>query len=453
MTAYPLISETAKAEGKLEPTYPPVFDFQPPISLLSLQEFTRGQPWDVFRQMREKAPVCWHPGPHNVGADFPDPAGFWNLTRHSDVQTVSKDPETFSSQRGGMHMLMRPPLSEEVRPLFEASYNNMICMDGQVHTELRKEHSPFFTAEQVAQLQTKVDAEITRLLDQMAPMGECNLVEHLSAQLPLFTLSEILGIPEEDRPKLVNWMHYLELAGYITAAGPDSVDVEVTPELIQGFLDTARDMFEYGRYQLHKRREQGTEDLLSTIAWAKLEEGLMADEYLDGSWLLIVFAGNDTTRNTISGTMKLLTENPEQKRKLMGNMDLLPGMVEEAIRMVSPVMHMRRTATRDCQIGEQKIAEGEKVVMWYGAANRDPEMFENPDTFDIERANANRQIAFGFGKHMCIGHRVARMQLNSVYRQLLQRFPDMEYTGGIDIAPNNFVHAIRKLPVRFTPER
>lgn len=449
-----LVSETARENLHAEANskYPPVYDHTPGADLRDLKAFTRGQPWEAFSRMRREAPVFWHEG--YVSEDrVVDPAGFWTLTRHADVQAVSRDTETFSSQRGGIHLALGEPLSEEVAPLFHAAYNNMICLDGDVHSHLRGEHTPFFTSDHVAELQKRVAAKITELLDQMAPMGECDLVEVLSSQLPLFTLAEILGIPDADRPHLVRWMHYLELASYISTAGPDSIEEDVTPELIQGFMDTVREMFEYGRHQLHGRRENQKADLLNALAWTELEGALMSDEFLDGSWLLIVFAGNDTTRNTISGTMKLLTENPEQKRKLLGNMDLLPGMVEESIRMVSPVMHMRRTATRDTQIGEQRIGEGEKVVMWYGAANRDPQVFAEPDKYDIERENASRQIAFGFGKHMCIGHRVARMQLQEVYRQILTRFPDMEYSGGIDIAPNNFVHAIRKLPVRFTPEK
>jgi len=212
-------------------------------------------------------------------------------------------------------------------------------------------------------------------------------------------------------------------------------------------------MFEYGRTMLHKRRLDPQPDLMSAIARAQVDGEFLSDEYLDGSWLLIVFAGNDTTRNTISGTMKLLTEFPEQKAKLIADRSLLPGAVNEFIRMVSPVIYMRRTAAKDTEIGGQKIGEGEKVVMWYAAANRDPAVFDNPDQLDIERANADKHIAFGFGPHVCIGKRVAQMQLEAVYDQLLTRFPDMRYAGGVDIAPNNFVFAIRKLPVEFTPER
>jgi cytochrome P450 len=212
-------------------------------------------------------------------------------------------------------------------------------------------------------------------------------------------------------------------------------------------------MFEYGQHMLQKRRADPKPDLMSAIARATVDGELLRNEYLDGSWLLIVFAGNDTTRNTISGSMKLLTEFPDQRRALMADMSLLPNAVDELIRMVSPVIYMRRTATCDAEIGGQKIAEGEKVVMYFSAANRDPSVFPDPDRLDIRRANASKNIAFGFGPHVCIGKRVAQLQLEEVYRQLLRRLPDIEYAGGIDVAPNNFVHAIRKLPVRFTPER
>jgi cytochrome P450 len=204
---------------------------------------------------------------------------------------------------------------------------------------------------------------------------------------------------------------------------------------------------------LQKRRAEPQADLMSAIARATLDGELLRDEYLDGSWLLIVFAGNDTTRNTISGAMKLFTEFPDQKRLLMAEPSLLPGAVDELIRMVSPVIYMRRTATKDTEIGAQKIGAGEKVVMYFSAANRDPSVFPDPDRLDIRRSNASKNLAFGFGPHVCIGKRVAQLQLEEVYRQIFVRLPDIEYAGGIEVAPNNFVHAIRKLPVRFTPQR
>ena len=189
---------------------------------------------------------------------------------------------------------------------------------------------------------------------------------------------------------------------------------------------------------------------MTAIARAQVDGALLSDEYLDGSWLLIVFAGNDTTRNTLSGAMKLLTEFPDQKAKLAANPDLLPNAANEFIRMVSPVIYMRRTALQDSEIADQKIAAGEKVIMFYGAANRDAAVFDNPDALDVARPNADKHIAFGYGPHVCLGKRVAQIQLEEAYRQILARLPDISWTGEIDIAPNNFVHAIRKLGVRYS---
>jgi cytochrome P450 len=323
-------------------------------------------------------------------------------------------------------------------------------MDQPIHFALRREHLPFFTPKYVAELKRKVERKVTELLDAIAGLGKCDLVEHVSAELPLYTLSEILGIPESDRPKLVRWMHFLEIAGYVVA---EKNFGSIDPNFVSEFMTNVQEMFEYGRAALHERRKNPREDLLTALAHAKVEGDLLPDEYLDGSWLLIVFAGNDTTRNSISGTMKLLTEFPAEKAKVQADLGLLPNMVHEAIRMVSPVIYMRRTAKEDTELRGQKIAEGEKTIMYYSAANRDPEVFVDPDRFDVRRANAKDHVAFGWGPHVCLGQRVANMQLEAVYRQILARFPDMRWTGEIDIAPNNFVHAIRKLGVEFTPEK
>jgi hypothetical protein len=442
-----LISETANPGGPDTPKFPALWNSPAGDTLGDPKSFLEGPPTALFAEMRRAAPVAWCPGTRGDG-------GAWALTRYADVMAVDGDPDTFSSQKGGILISQGPP---EVRhpQLFRASLDAMINMDAPAHMQLRREHMPYFTVRYLDGLKERIRAEVTRLLDDLAPLGQCDLVETLSSRLPVFTLCEILGVPEVDRPKFLKWMHYLEVAGN-AAADQASGTLEITPELmafIADFNANVAEMFEYGRTMLHKRRLDPQPDLMSAIARAQLDGELLSDEFLDGSWLLIVFAGNDTTRNTISGAMKLLTEFPDQKAKLIADRSLLPGAVNEFIRMVSPVIYMRRTATRDTEIGGQRIGEGEKVVMWYAAANRDPSVFPDPDRLDIERANADKHIAFGFGPHVCIGKRVAQMQLEAVYDQLLTRFPDMHYVGGIDVAPNNFVFAIRKLPVAFTPER
>ena len=441
-----LLSEDFPLGLAAGPVFPKTYPEIEPDALCNVELFLQGQPFDTYARLRAEAPVAWQREGHNG-------PGFWALTQYSDVMRVDGDPKTFSSQKGGILMAYGPP--ETRHPLlFRASVDAMINMDAPWHLQLRKEHMPYFTPGYLTGIRAKVAIETTRLIDGMAGLGECDLVETLSSRLPLFTLCEILGVPESDRPKFLDWMHYLEVAGHVAAT--QRRNAPPTPEFMQfvkAFNEAVSEMFAYGRHMLQKRRTDPKPDLMSAIARATIDGKLLRDEYLDGSWLLIVFAGNDTTRNSISGSMKLLTEFPDQKRALMNDLSLLPNAVDELIRMISPVIYMRRTATEDTEIGRQKIAAGEKVIMYYGAANRDPTVFPDPDRLDIRRANASKNIAFGFGPHVCIGKRVAQLQLEEVYRQLLTRLPDIEYAGGIEMAPNNFVHAIRKLPVRFTPQR
>jgi cytochrome P450 len=438
-----LLSQTV-AEARPGPGAPLAYPTLDGVDLTNPLNFAHGQPWADFKRMREQAPVMWHAEPR-------EGPGFWAVTRHADVMTVNGDPETFSSQRGGILMAVGKPEQRHAL-LFRASMDAMINMDQPWHLQLRREHMPYFTPAYLRELQVKVKGEIGRLLDEMAGKGELDFVEAFSSQLPLFTLCEILGVPPEDRPKFLRWMHYLELAQNMAT---EQANLQAGPTLelmqfIQDFNDNVEEMFDYGRHMLHKRRQDPQPDLMSAIARAQLEGDFLSDEYLDGSWLLIVFAGNDTTRNTLSGSVKLVTEHPDQRAKLLADDGLLPNAVNEFIRLVSPVIYMRRTATRDAEVAGQRILEGQKVIMYYGAANRDETVFADPDRLDVIRGNAGAHIAFGYGPHVCIGKRVAQLQLEETWRQLLARYPDIRWTGDIDIAPNNFVHAIRRLGVAFS---
>ena len=432
-----LISDTVEVGGAKGPAHKPIFP-PSPVELWNPEAFTKGPPMDAFAQMRKASPIAWMSEPE-------ERPGFWALTRHEDVMRVNADYETFSSQRGGI--LMSHQRSE--MQLARASLDTMINMDAPMHMQLRREHMPYFTPAYLRGLTDRVEGEVTRLLDAMAKQGRVDLVQAVSAHLPLFTLCEILGVPVEDRPKFLTWMHFLELANSFAAersgggGGLESAAAEVPPEMkafLDAFTASIQEMFDYGRHMLHKRRLDPQPDLMSAIAKAQVDGDLLSDEYLDGSWLLIVFAGNDTTRNTISGS------------KLIAKPELMPNAVNEFIRMISPVIYMRRTATRDVEVAGQQIAEGEKVVMYYGSANRDAAVFADPDRLDVTRANADKHIAFGYGPHTCIGKRVAQLQLEAVYRQMLARFPDIHQSGPMDVAPNNFVYAIRSMPVEFTPE-
>jgi cytochrome P450 len=443
-----LVSETLEIGGPKGPRHPAIHKTMSPVPLASPRTFENGPPHEAFKLLRTKAPVAWNE------ETMPGQPGFWSLTRYADVARVNTDAATFSSQRGGILIAYGTRDSMMTRAAVDA----MICMDSAQHFQLRREHMPYFTPAYLKGLKDKIVGEATRLLDAMAPLGTCDLVENLSAQLPLFTLCEILGVPQADRPKFLTWMHYLEKSTSMRYRyeGVPADQIQLSPEdlkFFQDFMAAVGEMFEYGVKMLHKRRADPQPDLMSAIANAKLDGEFLSDGFLTGSWLLIVFAGNDTTRNTISGAMHLLSRFPEERKKLISNPELMPNAVNEIIRMISPVMYMRRTATRDVEISGQQIAEGEKVVMYYGSANRDEDVFPDPDRFDVTRANAEKHIAFGQGPHVCIGKRVAQIQLEEVYRQILTRFPDMHQAGPMEVEPNNFVYAIRKLPVAFTPER
>jgi len=430
--------------------YEPVSNFKSHVNFTDLDVFTQGQPFEHFKKMREEAPVFLHPPFFND----PEP-GFWSLTRHEDILKVSSDPKTFSSQAGTGTMITLGSEERRHPKLWRSAVDHMLNLDGDLHINLRRQHMPFFKPDYVSNLRIKVQAKVTSLLDAIDTKQDCNFVTAFSQQLPIFTLSEILGIPESDRPKLVTWMEFLELAQYIQVEqmkkeqeGKQN-DEPVNTDMIDMFNSMIDEMFEYGRDIMNAKRKNPENDLLSAIANAELEGQQLSPEFLDGSWLLIIFAGNDTTRNTLSGAIKLLTENPDQKQKLMEQPELMPNFLQECIRMISPVMHMRRTTTCETEVGGQKMGPGEKVVMWYGAANRDPAIFTNPDQFDIERANADKHLAFGIGRHTCVGKPVALMQLEESYKQILTRFPNIHMSGDWKVAPNNFVHAIQEMPVKF----
>ena len=434
------VTETYQVErAPSTPKHKPVFDLAPPGDLTAPTVFSDngGYTFDAFATMREKAPVMWHPEEYG--------AGFWAVTSYELVKKIELDPETYSSQKGGILMNYGMEGTPRHPLLHSSSLNSLINLDRPYHTPLRMEHMAYFRADFVAELRKRVSAYVDVLLDNMVKQGQVvDMVELFSAELPLFTLCEILGVPAADRPKLVHWMHFLETSQY--QAQQEGLG-NVSMEQMTAFLNEIQAMFEYGRHLLDARRKNPQPDLLSAIANVEIDGKPLSPEFLDGSWLLIVFAGNDTTRNSLTGTMKLLTDNPDQKTKLQGDDSLFPNFVHESIRMVSPVTYMRRTATKETELGGQGIGEGEKLVMYYAAANRDPAKFDNPDTYDITRANAKEHLSFGHGPHVCLGQRVANMQLDAAYRQILSRFPDIVWTGEQEIAPNNFVHAISKLMV------
>ena len=441
------------------PKYNLKFPFERNFDLTDLMLFTKGdEPYQHFANLRNNAPVYFH----ETGPEDSEP-GFWVLTKYKDIEFVSKNQEIFSSQLAGGTALTHGFEQQDDLPLYRSTMDHMLSLDGMLHLSMRNPHMAFFNPKYVSNLRKKVELKVDHLLDQIAPLGRCNLVVAVSAEVPMFTLCEMLGVPEEDRPKIIEWMKFLEMAQLIAATqAAEKGDIEFSkehtqaapdPALVEMFTNMVAEMFDYGRTILESRRKDPKDDLLSVIANIEVEGEKLPNEYLDGSWLLIIFAGNDTTRNSISGTMNLLSENPDQKNLVLNDKSLLPNMVHESIRMVSPVRYMRRTTKCDTQIGDQEIGPNEKVSLWYGAANRDPEIFTNPDKFDVTRENSKKHLAFGYGRHLCLGKHTANMQLEVVYEKIFSRFPEMEQDGEMILTPNNFVNAIQDVPVKFNPEK
>ena len=418
-----------------EATYPAFneFKFADPAA------WTKGHPFDLYKKMREQAPVMWSPVDK-------ERSGFWSVTRYDDIKEVELAHSVFSSQRGSINIAVPERKHWRPKKLMPAAYNSLINLDEPAHREMRMQQSDFFFPAYVAEVRDRVSVKIDSLLDEMERKGPVvDFVKMFSEELPLFTLCEMLGVDEDDRPKVKVWMHHLELAAQFLSNPWQTFLSE--PMFPFRFNPVVNDMFAYGERVMAERRINPREDLLTAIAQSKLGGELLPQEFLDGSWLLIIFAGNDTSRNSLSGTIRLMTEFPDQRAMVLDDPSLIPQMSEEALRMVSPVMHMRRTALEDTELNGQKIAKDEKLVLWYGAANRDADIFPDPDTFNMHRSNVDKHIAFGHGVHKCLGSRIAKMQLRLAFEKIFDRFPDIHWTGKQTISPNPLVHAISSLQV------
>ncbi|NCF76276.1 MAG: cytochrome P450 [Proteobacteria bacterium] len=425
--------------GQQAPTFNAAYPMFDGFNFGDPAAWTKGHPFDVYKKMREQAPVMWSPGEKGL-------SGIWSLTRYEDIKQTELAHSVFSSQRGSINMAV--PNRKQWRPekLMPAALNSLINMDEPLHREMRMQQSDFFFPAYVATIRDRVATHIDGLLDEMERKGPVvDFAKMFSEELPLFTLCEMLGVDERDRPAIKVWMHHLELAAQFLANPWQTFFSE--PMFPLRFNRVVTDMFAYGERVMADRRANPREDLLTIIAQSKLNGELLPQEFLDGSWLLIIFAGNDTSRNSLSGTIRLMNEFPEQRAMVLEDPALIPQMSEEALRMVSPVIHMRRTATEDAEINGQKIAKDEKVVLWYGAANRDPDVFPNPDMFDMHRPNVEKHLAFGHGVHKCLGSRIAKMQLRLAFERIFERFPNITWTGKQTISPNALVHAISSLQV------
>lgn len=364
----------------------------------------------------------WHPEP---GAE-----GFWAVTRHADVRAVGRDPETFSSASG--ILIPDDPMALGDRPM-------MLMSDPPRHSALRKIVAMEFIPRVAKAMRPRIEALATRIVDQVDDAGECDLVTDVAGLMPSYVIADMLGIPHEDGVALYALTEAIHAAPESQAPG--------------AAMQAVLEMFNYANGVWQARRAEPTDDLASIIAHATVDGEQLDVVDFNLFFLLLIDAGGDTTRNLVAGGMDALFEHPDEAAWLRADPDTrLAPAVEELLRWVSPVVYMRRTARRDTEIRGVPIAAGQKVVMYYGAANRDDDAF-GPTAAQLDLARSpNDHIAFGGGgPHFCLGAHIARVEIHALLREVLTRWPDLRRTGPTEWLPSTFISGPKHLPVRFDP--
>ena len=390
------------------------------IDLFDLEHFADGPPHDIFRELRDEAPVCFLPEP--------DGPGYWALTRHADVVAASRDPATFGS---APRVFIKDP-EDAV-----ADDKLLINLDAPRHTKLRKIVNRGFTPRQVAVLEPRVREVVRGLLDTAAANGQFDLVADVSVELPLQVIAELVGVPYEDRHRVFALTEIMMSIG-----DPEMGNTEADAR------EAMTEMFAYADGLAQERLRAPGDDLLSLILSADVDGEALTPLDTDFFFMLLMNAGSETTRNLITGGMLALFEHPAQRARLQSDLELLPTAIEEMLRWVTPVMHFRRTARTDVEVGGETIREGDKVVLWYTSADRDDRAFDRASEFDVGRT-PNEHVAFGAGgPHFCLGASLARLEARVMFEELLTRLPDLAPDGPVRRLQSNFINGIKALPVR-----
>jgi cytochrome P450 len=361
---------------------------------------------------------------------------------YSEIVKVLRDSETFTSERFTN--------LEEVDAEQEEARRSLLETDGLRHRALRRMLQGEFTPQAVSKYETFLRGLTATTLDNAFAKGEFDFVEDVSADFPIRVLARILDVPDEDTGQLIDWGNRM-----IGNTDPEHADVLMEdPEsekyrLVPFRSPAALEVFEYGQALAAQRRGKGKKDLVSVLADGVPSDGIpLSERDFNTNFLLLVVAGNETTRHTISHTMNNLINNPDQLALLQEDPSLIPWAVEEFLRFASPVYHFRRTTTKDVEINGVKIKEGQKVLPWFASGNRDPDMFANPNKMDVTR-NPNEHMTFGRGgPHMCLGNALARIEMRVMFEDLISRIDRVERTGSIDYLRSNFVHGIKRMPVK-----
>jgi cytochrome P450 len=388
-----------------------------------------GPPHELFERMRSECPVHWTSGI----SEYPEEDGFWSITTPDDVHAVSRDWETYSSEKGGV-----TALTTAIFPL-ELIQAMFIGMDPPKHDRLKALFQRGFTPKRIADHEDEIREIVVGVLDRLEGREECDLVFDVAQPVVSRVIGSFMGIRPEDDETWARIMNTMMAAGD-PDLNPDGVESVMTKEVPE--------MFERCGRMIAERRENPTEDLTSVLVHAEYEGQKLEEHEIVMGFFLLMAAGNDSTKATYCSGMRALMEDPAERRKLIDDPSLIPSAVEESLRMFPAFAHFRRTATRDTELGGQTIREGDKVVMWYVSSNRDPSRYEDPDRFDVTR-NPEHQAFGAGGRHFCLGTALARLELRMLIAETLARYPSMSIAGEPAFAESPFVNQLKTLPVRF----
>ena len=390
----------------------------------------------AFATLRRERPISWHEEPELV--ILPKGPGFWALTKHADILEVSRQPELFCSGKGSN--------IGDMPPAFNEFFGSMISMDDPRHARLRRIVARGFTPRVIGRVEAGVAQTAARIIDAVIDKGECDFVTEIAAQLPLQIICDMAAIPASQHQFVFDRTNMILGAGDPEYGGTEPA--QIIPKLLNAGAELAQLAQEIAK---HRRGTPG-DDLVSALVNAELDGETLTDAEVASFFVLLVVAGNETTRNAISHGMKALCDFPEQRRIWAGDFDgVAPTAVDEIVRWATPVIHFRRTATRDTVLRGQQIAAGQKVVLWYSSGNRDEEKFEQPFAFDVRR-DPNEHVGFGGpGPHYCMGAHLARREITVMFRELFERLPDLQIEGQPDRLLSFFIHGIKRMRCTFKP--
>ena len=395
------------------------------IDLTDASVWERGTPHDWLDQVRDTRPLYFHPEP--------DGPGFWAVTRHEDVRAVSSDPATFSSWVGGPLRLDPPPDDlEQLRMV-------IIGMDPPEHRNFRDVVARAFTPKRISSIEPTLRAETRRVFADLRERRSCDFVADAAAIIPMWSISELMGVPRADRHRLYELSHSLI----------DDQDPEVAPTPDTSIV-AAAEIFGYAMDMANRERANPGDNLTGDLLSAEVDGRRFDDLEFTLFFVFLIVAGNETTRTATSHGLLTLLDHPDQFRRLREDPSLIPGAVEEILRWEPPIHHFRRTATRDVDLAGQTIAGGDKVVMWYAGANRDPAVFDDRHVFDITRS-PNRQLSFGIGEHFCLGANLARLQLRVFFEELVASMDDIELAAPARRLHSNLINGIKEMQITYRP--